>query len=355
MNGPVTVFDVRAWFAWVLAGSIAVMVARNPVYSLIVLLAARLVDSRCARRDQSFNLPFGRLAFFVLSLSALFNMAFVHLGPTVLWRLPAGWPLIGGPLTLEAAIAGMANGLIILALLALFFAFNSIVRTGDLVRLVPNAFHDLSIVVLIALTYVPETARHWQRIREAQAVRGHQLRGWRDWRPLLVPLFVGGLERALTLSESLVARGFNAPVGRPLSAWWRGLFLATLVLALLGWGLAIWWGGPGWLVLIGAGLFLMILIRQAGRRVSRTVYRPGKWQRPDTILVGIAVVILLLLVFGGTGGGQYDPYLSLSLPPFDLLTSMALLLLAYPALVGAGGIKLSGKRGSVQEMDGDKK
>ena len=48
----------------------------------------------------------------------------------------------------------------------------------------------------MAITYVPETARHFQRIREAQAIRGHRLRGLRDWRPIVIPLLVGGLERA---------------------------------------------------------------------------------------------------------------------------------------------------------------
>lgn len=333
MNGSSFVFDVRAWLAWVVAGSLAAMIARNPAYTLLIILAALWVDRRCARPEQSFDLPFGRIAILVLGLSALFNMAFVHLGETVLLRLPAGWPLVGGALTLEAVAAGLVNGLIILALLALFLAFNAVVRTGDLVRLVPNAFHDLSVVLLIALTYVPETARHWQRIREAQAVRGHQLRGWRDWRPLIVPLFVGGLERALTLSEALVARGFNAPAGLPLSNWRRGLFLVVLMLALFGWGLALWFGWPGWLLLVAAGFLLVGLLWQAGRRVPRTRYRPGRWQIQDSILVAVSGVVLLMLLLAAGSGWQYSPFPRLSLPAFDPLMGIALLLLAYPAVV----------------------
>ena len=35
------------------------------------------------------------------------------------------------------------------------------------------------------------------RIREAQAVRGHRVQGIRDWLPIVVPLLVSGLERAM--------------------------------------------------------------------------------------------------------------------------------------------------------------
>ena len=78
----------------------------------------------------------------------------------------------------------------------------------------PRAFYDLGVVVLIALTYVPQTMQQWQRIREAQAIRGHRWRGVRDWQPLVIPLFIGGLERAMALAEAMVARGYGATARR---------------------------------------------------------------------------------------------------------------------------------------------
>ena len=67
-----------------------------------------------------------------------------------------------------------------------------VVPTAELAGLTPTALYELGLVLLVAITYVPETARHFQRIREAQAIRGHRLRGLRDWRPIVIPLLVGG-------------------------------------------------------------------------------------------------------------------------------------------------------------------
>ncbi|MCA9972948.1 MAG: hypothetical protein KC425_22175, partial [Anaerolineales bacterium] len=51
-------YDVRAWAIWLLAAAAAALLARNPLYSLILLLVALLVDNRAAQRP----FPWWRLA-----------------------------------------------------------------------------------------------------------------------------------------------------------------------------------------------------------------------------------------------------------------------------------------------------
>ena len=125
-----------------------------------------------------------------------------------------------------------------------------------LVGLIPRAFYPLAVVATIAVTYLPATLRQFQQIREAQAVRGHALRGLRDWLPLFMPLLVGGLERALQLSEAMTARGF-ASQGKPVDsalqrAWPRLAMLAGLLLLAGGWVLRLA-GRMEWAGLAGAG------------------------------------------------------------------------------------------------------
>jgi energy-coupling factor transport system permease protein len=325
--------DARAWIAWAGAAGVLAMLTRNPLYALLLILIARLVDAACGRPERGLALPWARLALAVLPLSTLFNALFVHTGETVLGRLPAGWPLIGGIVTLEALIYGFTTGLILLALLAIFVAFNHIVPIGDLVRLAPRAYHDLGVVMLVAVTYVPETARHLSQIREAQAVRGRQIRGLRDWRPLLVPLLVGGMERAMGLAEAMVARGYGATSSRAQQpGMLLGLVLGLLLL-LSGWLLALWQGAAGWLLFLAGALLLGALLWRQGRTVDHTHYRPHPWRRADTLLVLLALLALGFALWQRESLTGYTPYPRAQLPPFSPLTGAALLLLALPALL----------------------
>lgn len=328
--------DARAWVLWALATAILTILTRNPLYVFIILLATQLVSLRWQYAEAPLKLPLWRLALVIISFSTLFNLLFVHLGQTTLLTLPEGWPLLGGGLTLESAIYGATNGLMLLTLLVVFMTFSSVVPGGDLIYLTPRLFHSLGLVLLIALTYVPETRRHWQQIREAQAIRGHALHGWRDLRPVLLPLLVGGLERALSLAEVMVARGYGA------TAETRQPLLAQLILLLglgatfSGWLLGYWLGWPGW-VLLGSGVLILLLLMWAlGERNPARRYAERQWGWREGVLAATAVVPLLCLLipwpFLDRSSLYYTPYPQASLPPFDPIIGLAL------AVLGGSGI-----------------
>ena len=325
--------DLRAWIVWAGAASVLAMLTRNPLYALLLILVARLVDAACGRPERGIALPWARLALVVLLLSAIFNGLFVHTGETVLGRLPESWPLVGGIITLEALVYGLTTGLVLLALLAIFVAFNHIVPVSDLVRLAPRAFHDLGVVMLVAVTYVPETVRHLSQVREAQAIRGHQIRGLRDWQPLLVPLLVGGMERAMGLAEAMVARGYGAAASR---AQQPGMLLGLAVglsLTLAGWLLALWRGAAGWLLFAAGALLLAGLLWRQGRAVAHTQYRPHPWQPADTAIALASLLALALALWQGVSLMGYTPYPLVQLPPLSPIVGGALLLLALPAFL----------------------
>ena len=336
-------YDARAWIAWVLVMAGLVLVTRNPLYLLILFLIARLVGQRHAAPAQRDALPirFGRLALFLLPLSILFNALFVHFGETVLFRFPAVWPLIGGVVTLEAAVYGLSNGLILLTLLAIFVAFNRIVPTDALVKLTPKALNDLGVVLLVALTYIPQTERQLNQVREAQAIRGYRPRTLFDarsgWRPILLPLLIGGLERAMGLAEAMVARGFGATASAGRPVWLQVGLAAGLAGALSGWVAALWLGWPGWLLLGAGSALILAIIWRLGRDVVRTQYRPQRWSLADSWLLLVAAAPLLIFALYRPDLG-YNPYPRLSWPPFDLFVGLVLLLLVAPVLLASRSV-----------------
>jgi energy-coupling factor transport system permease protein len=334
MNRPV---NARAWIIWVIAAALIVFTTRNPLYLAIILLAARVVEAVGKRPGAGLTLVFWRLALAVLFFSMLFNMLLVHVGQTVLFTLPSNWWLVGGPVTLEAAVYGAINGLILLALLSIFLTFNAVVPVSELVRLAPQALANVGLIVLIAVSYVPETMRHLERIREAQSLRGRDLSGLRDWQPLLIPLLIGGLERSMNLAETMVARGYGASADVRLSVAPQAGLMAGLLLSFAGWLLTFWVDWAGWLVLaLGVASMLLVYWRM-GRGMPRTRYMKRPWRTRDSIIVAGSVAALLFfllpLPFVDYATLNYSPYPTLTMPPFDPILGLAAAALVLPALV----------------------
>lgn len=330
-------FDARGWMTWLLAAVVMTMITRNPLYTLVVLLAVRVVDGVCALPDVGLDLPLARIGLILLAFATVFNMLFVHVGETVLFRLPGNWPYIGGPITVEAAVFGAGNGLILLTLLVIFTTFNKVVTTGELIRLAPRALRDLAVVVLIGLTYVPETMNQLRRIRDAQAIRGHRVKGIRDWRPVLVPLLIGGLERAMGVAEAMVARGYGSTTDDKQPFWVQLLLLAGLLASFVGWVLSFWVGWPGWLLMAAGIVLIGLLFWRLGRQTPFTRYRAERMTVWNVGLMGTAVTAILLvsipLPFIDRVTLGYSPYPKLTFPGFDVLMGLNLLWLIYPAVV----------------------
>jgi len=328
-------FHPQAWLLWALAGMAAALLTRNPLYLLLVLLAVRLAGTATTLPRETASLF--RLAWPILALTTGWNLLTVHLGETVLVTLPGWLPLVGGPLTLEAGLWGLTNGLALVALLTLFLTLNSAVSPHELARLTPAFLHEAGLVASVALAFVPQTLRTLREIRDAQAVRGHRVRGPRDLLPLFLPLLITALEKAVQLAEALEARGYGLAAAPPLR---ERLIAALGLLGLLsGWFVALfWWQHPltGYLLaavgvaLLGVAFWLM------GRHGRRTRYRPHRWTRADWLLAALSLLPLLavlLTLLLHADRLAYTPYPRAALPPFDPLIGGSLMLLGAPLLL----------------------
>ena len=201
-------------------------------------------------------------------------------------------------------------------------------------------FFPMAVVTSIAVTYLPTTLRQFRQIREAQAVRGHQLRSIRDWLPLLMPLLVGGLEHAMQLAEAMTARGFaKTKVGSSdQQVYPRLSMLLGLLVLTLGWIAQLAGVGASGLILIIIGAaFILGGLWFIGRQSPRSTYHRQPWGWRDWLSLCSALVVLLacLLPLSGLGSQtlDYEPYPALSLPAFSPLLGTILLGLVTPGLL----------------------
>jgi energy-coupling factor transport system permease protein len=336
------------WFVWIGAASLATLTTRNPFYLILLfgiglllvdtLANARLVEGPTGDMHDK-GLPFSPLKFalFAVSAGAIFNGLTSHFGDTVLVQLPSAIPYFGGPITAEAVVYGAINGLILATLFTTFAVLNLAVTVRDLIGYLPRAFYPVAVVSAIAVTFVPGTLRQFRQVREAQAVRGHRMRGLRDWLPLFMPVLVGGLERALQMAEAMTSRGFAA---RRQGEAQRTASCAQLM-SILGMVLVIAGGAlrlvPGWTTvsafLLFAGMSMMgAAIWRAGRGVRFSRYHRPRWSGTDSVTVLAAGIALLPLLLW-PASRDYNAYPLLAWPEFDVRIGAALLGLVLPVLL----------------------
>lgn len=328
-------FHPHVWLAWGGAGLAVALLTRNPLYLSLAWLAVVWVG---LARGFLPDLPsLLRFVLPLLGLTTFWNLLTVHVGETVLLTLPSRLPLVGGPLTLEAGAWGAVNGGILALLLTLFLILNRAISPHELTRMVPAFLRETALVASVALTFVPQTARALREIREAQAVRGHRVRGVRDLPPLLLPLLISGLEQAVQLAEALEARGYGG--GSRPSTKERALLAVGLAGMLGGWLAAFLWSAGAWVghcvAATGAAVVAWTLWR-VGRRDRRTRYRPLRWTAADrgaAIAAAIPLVAFLALAMLRPSALAYVPYPRIAPPPFDPLVGTSLVLLAAPALL----------------------
>ncbi len=339
-----------AWGAWLAGALVALSVTRNPLYLLLIWLCLLLVAqawrtagpgdaSAAAGRLRPIS-PF-KFALLVIGLAALFNAFTSHVGQTRLFTIPGRLPLFSGPVTLEGVVYGAINGLALAGMFAAFALLNQVLPVQSLVRMIPRTYYPVAVIASIAVTYVPTTLRQFQQVREAQAVRGHRLRGLRDWLPLLVPLLVSGLEHALQLAEAMTARGFASQPTQPGTArraWLspRLAILPGMLLLMGGWLLDLTgYGGPlGGVLAAGGAALVLGGLWAMGRSMPRSSYRRWRWSAWDSLACfGVLLVLAAYLQPAAQDGLWYSPYPALALPPFNPWLGVATLGLLAPAIL----------------------
>ncbi|MEZ4520341.1 MAG: energy-coupling factor transporter transmembrane component T [Thermomicrobiales bacterium] len=329
--------DPAAWLLWFLAAGAIPLTSRQPLYLALILLAVVFVHLAFPHREghgRSWRL-FAYIGSSVAVLSIGFNVLTVHSGDRPFAELPGGLPIIGGQLTYNALVYGVASALAISSLLFAAATFNTAVRHADLIRRLPRPFQRLGVAGAIALNFVPQTMQAGRDIYDTQRTRGRTMRGVRDARAFVVPLLGNGLERAFQMSEAMETRGYGSRRPGERDGQLRRLqmpvavALIILALPLVATGRLL----PA-LVIVMTALMLLGGVRPA----LPWRWRIDGWSRP-TIGVAIPSCMSLAVVAWRTATGHsiaYSPFPRLVWPDFDLVIGLAICLLLAPAIVAPG-------------------
>ena len=227
----------RALAAWSAAALTIVLVSTAPAPRAVVVLAAANVLAAFARREAHLRGLLAVVAVGSLTAVAL-DVLLSHNGAHALVTVLAAVPVLGGPLTVEAALYGADVALSIagcsLAVAALVVALDP----HELIDALPAALHRTGTAAGSALNLVPGLWRSAADVVDAQRMRGWRPRGPRSWAEVVVPTVVTAMEDSIGLAEAMEARAYGS--GRRTRAWsppWtaadRAVVAASLAAAVL--------------------------------------------------------------------------------------------------------------------------
>ncbi len=217
----------------------------HPACLLLSLAAALryavcLNGRRAVRRSLRYLLPAALLA-------ALINPAFNHQGATILTYLPSG-----NPLTLESIAYGLAAAALLSAVVTWFSCYTAVMTSNKFVYLFGRVIPALSLILSMALRFVPRFQVQARAVSQAQRCVGRDvsdgslLQRLRNGVTILSILLTWCLENALETADSMKSRGYGLPGRTAFSIyrlddrdqaalWWLG--------ALGGYILSMWGAG----------------------------------------------------------------------------------------------------------------
>lgn len=297
-----------AWWWWALGLAAAASFTTNPLALLLLVAVAWLVVV-ARRTDQPWARSFRLYVWMgvaVVVVRLVFRILFGgYVGGRVLVDLPivplpdwvAGIQLLG-PLTAEAALAGLYDGLRLATIIICVGAANSLANPKRLLGSLPPALYEVGAALVVAVTIFPQLADSVRRVRAAQSLRGGASGRLARLRRFLVPVLEDALARSLALAAGMDTRGYGRAPGETARA--RAVTGGLLLAGLCGLGVGVYavldLTAPRVLavpmLLAGAGLAVAGLV-SAGRRVERTRYRPDPWRWPESsvALSGIVVAV----------------------------------------------------------------
>lgn len=295
-----------AWWLWALGLAAAASFTTNPLVLLLILAVTTAVVLTC-RSDQPWAASFRIyvwLGVFIVVIRVLFRLIFGGSYPgNVIWNLPTiplpdfvlGITLLG-PVTQEALLFGLYDGLRLATIVICIGAANSLANPKRLLRSVPPALYEIGTALVVAVTMLPQFADSVSRVRAAQSLRAGETGRISRLRRFVIPVLEDALEHSLALAAGMDTRGYGR--SGDLTAARRRVTGILMVTGLIGVCVGVYAGldqtAPRWLatpmLLVGLVLAAAGFV-SAGRRVQRTIYRPDRWRAPELAVVASGLVV----------------------------------------------------------------
>ena len=145
-------------------------------------------------------------------ISALINPAFNHEGVTILTYLPSG-----NPLTLESIAYGLAAAAMLVSVIVWFSCYNAVMTGDKFIYLFGKVIPALSLVLSMALRFVPKFKAQLKVVSDARRCVGHDvssgsvLKRVKNGLAILSTLTTWALENAIETADSMKSRGYGLP------------------------------------------------------------------------------------------------------------------------------------------------
>jgi energy-coupling factor transport system permease protein len=345
MSGARLPRDVHpvAWWLWAIGLCTAASLTTNPLV-LLLLVGVATVVVMARRSDQ----PWGRsfrlyvwLGAAIVVLRVVFRLVFGGTYPgAVLLDLPAvplpDWVLgvtLLGPVTREALLAALYDGMRLATIVICIGAANALANPKRLLRSMPPALYEIGTALVVAVTVLPQFAESVRRVRAAQSLRAGESGRVRRLRRFLVPVLEDALERSLALAAGMDTRGYGRAAG--LTAAQRRTTGALMLAGLCGVCVGVYalldQTAPRLLALPMLGLGVVVAVAglvSAGSRVERTRYRPDRWRWPELAVVAAGLAV------GTVGWWVNEHQVLIAYPDLDRAPEISLLAL-LGVLLGA--------------------
>ena len=334
-----------AWWSWALGMMVAASRTTQPLLLGLMLAVLGLVV--VARRPEAawagaFSAAL-RLGVVVIVARIVLQMVLgTPVGLEVAFTLPQvtlpDWMAgvrLGGAVTWGAIVLGFCEGLRLAVMIACVGAANSLTAPSRLLRSVPAALYELGVAVVVALTFAPHLLEDARRVRGARRLRGHDEGRLRSFAKSGGPVLDGGLERSIQLAAAMDSRGYgrSGELTRRHQRIQTGLILAGFAGVLVGLYGLFDSAAPralGWPTLALGAVLAAAGLQTAGRRSTRTAYRPDPWRWPEWLTLGAG--LLVAVAFLTTPLTQLlVPVSPLAVPALEVLPAVAVLVSAGPA------------------------
>ena len=173
--------------------------------SCAIAYSVYLNGRKAVRFQLRFLLP-------MLLLAAVVNPTFNHEGATLVAYLPSG-----NPLTLESIAYGAAAALLLAAVITWFSCYTAVMTSDKFVYLFGRIIPALSLVLSMALRFVPRFKAQLHVVSQAQRCVGRDISDGSVWErvrnavTICSILLTWALENAIETADSMKSRGYGLP------------------------------------------------------------------------------------------------------------------------------------------------
>ena len=148
----------------------------------------------------------------MLIITAILNPLFNHRGATILAYFPNG-----NPLTLESIMFGVATAIMLITVISWFACFNKVMTSDKFVYLFGRIIPALSLILSMALRFVPRFREQIKIVSNAQKCIGRDVSNGNIFRKIrhglkiLSIMTTWALENSIETADSMKARGYGLP------------------------------------------------------------------------------------------------------------------------------------------------